>query len=74
MLVYGAGNGDGNRHNHDELPIVMVGNGGGAIKTNRHVRYPRNTPICNLYLSLLDILGVNEEKFGDSTGRLVDLT
>ncbi len=70
MLVYGAGNGDGNRHNHDELPVVMVGKGGGAIKTNRHVRYERNTPICNLYLSLLDILGVKEERFGDSTGRL----
>jgi hypothetical protein len=73
-LVYGSGNGDGNRHNHDDLPILLAGKGGGAIKTNRHVRYAKNTPICNLYLSLLDILGVKEETFGDSNGRLSDLT
>jgi hypothetical protein len=74
MLVYGSGNGDGNRHNHDDLPILLVGSAGGTISTGRHVRYPRNTPIANLYLEILDRMGVHEERFGDSTGRLPRLT
>jgi hypothetical protein len=74
MLVYGSGNGDGNRHNHDDLPILLVGKGGGTLSTGRHVRYPRNTPITNLYLEMLDRVGIREERFGDSTGRLPGLT
>lgn len=74
MLVYGSGNGDGNRHNHDDLPVVLVGKGGGTISTGRHIRYRRNTPITNLYLEMLDRMGVHEERFGDSTGRLPGLT
>jgi hypothetical protein len=73
MLVYGSGNGDGNRHNHDDLPILLVGKGGGTITTGRHVRYPRNTPIANLYLEMLDRMGVREQRFGDSSGRLPQL-
>lgn len=74
MIVYGSGIGDGNRHNHDDLPILLVGKGGGALKTGRHLRYPKETPLMNLYLVLLDQLGIHLEKFGDSTGRLTDLT
>jgi hypothetical protein len=74
MLVYGSGNGDGNRHNHDDLPILLVGKGGGTLSTGRHIRYPRNTPITNLYLDMLDRMGVREERFGDSNGRLAGLT
>jgi hypothetical protein len=74
MIVYGSGNGDGNRHNHDELPIVMVGKGGGTLRAGRHVRYPRNTPICNLYVELLDRMGCPAPSFGDSNGRLPNLT
>jgi hypothetical protein len=73
MLVYGGAIGDGNRHNHDELPILLAGNAQGSIKTGRHVRYPRGTPLCNLFLSMLDRVGVREETFGDGTGRLNDL-
>jgi hypothetical protein len=73
MVLYGSGNGDGNRHNHDNLPILLVGKGGGTLKTGRHVEYPQDTPLCNLYLSMLDRMGVHEEQFGDSTGRLTDL-
>jgi hypothetical protein len=73
MVLYGSGNGDGNRHNHDNLPILLVGKGGGTLKTGRHVEYPQDTPLCNLYLSMLDRMGVHEETFGDSTGRLTDL-
>jgi len=73
MIVYGGAIGDGNRHNHDELPLLLAGKGRGTITTGRHVRYPRGTPLCNLFLSMLDRVGVKEEKFGDGTGRLHDL-
>jgi len=73
MLVYGGAIGDGNRHNHDELPILLAGKGQGTVTTGRHVRYPRGTPLCNLFLSMLDRAGVHEERFGDGTGRLSDL-
>jgi hypothetical protein len=73
MVMYGSGIGDGNRHNHDNLPIAMFGSGGGALKTGRHVRYPRETPLTNLYVNMLGIVGVPVNNFGDSTGRLDDL-
>lgn len=69
-LVYGSGIGDGNRHNHDDLPILVAGRGGGAIKTGRHVKYDKGTPLNNLYLSILDNLGAPVDSLGDSTGRL----
>ncbi len=74
MIVYGSGNGDGNRHNHDELPVLLVGKGGGTLNSGRHVRYPRNTPICNLYVELLDRMGARVTSFGDSNGRLPNLS
>jgi hypothetical protein len=70
MIVYGSGNGDGNRHNHDDLPILLAGRGGGTIATGRHVRFPRETPLTNLFLSLLDRMGASVPSLGDSTGRL----
>ena len=70
MVVYGAGISDGDRHNHDELPILLAGGGGGTIKTNRHVRYAKETPMSNLFLSMFDRMGIREDKFGDSTGKL----
>ncbi len=74
MLVHGCAIGDGNRHNHDELPVLLAGGGGGTLAPGRHVRYPRNTPMNNLFLEMLDRMGVQEERFGDSTGRLPGLT
>jgi hypothetical protein len=73
MLLYGSGNSDGNRHNHDDLPILLMGKGGGTLRPGRHVRYRRETPLTNLYLSMLDRMGVNVPRFGDSTGRLAQL-
>jgi len=70
LVLYGAGISDGNAHNHDELPILLAGRGGGAVEPGRHLRFPRGTPLCNLYLSLLDRAGVREAAFGDSRGRL----
>lgn len=74
MLVYGAGISDGDRHNHDDLPILFAGRGGGAFVSNRHVVYPNNTPMANLFLTMLDRVGVRTDHLGDSTGRLEHLT
>jgi len=73
MIVYGSGIGDGNRHNHDNLPVLLAGKGGGTIQTGRHVRYERETPMNNLFLSMLDRVGAPIERLGDSTGRLPDI-
>lgn len=73
MLVYGSGIGDGNRHNHDDLPVLLVGRGGGSINPGRHVKYAANTPLNNLYLSLLDRFDAGVPVLGDSKGRLEGL-
>jgi hypothetical protein len=69
MIVYGSGLADGNRHTHEDLPVVVVGNGGG-LRLGTHVVYPKDTPMTNLYLTLLDKVGVRTESLGDSTGAL----
>ena len=70
MLLYGAGISDSNVHMHDNLPLVLVGGGAGRIKGGRHVRYPKDTPVTNLFLNMLDKLGVPADRIGDRTGRL----
>jgi len=70
LIVYGSGIGDGNRHNHDDLPVLLAGGGGGTLGPGRHLRVPAKTPMTNLYLSLLDRIGVHAERLGDSTGRV----
>jgi hypothetical protein len=70
LVVYGSGIRDGDRHDHDDLPILLAGRGGGKVRTGRHVRYDESTPLTNLYLALLDCVGVEAKAFGDSTGRL----
>ena len=73
MIVYGSGNSDGDRHNHDDLPILLMGKGGGTLKPGRHLVFPQNTPLNNLWLELLDRLNVDVDRFGDSNGRLKSL-
>ena len=73
MLVYGSGISDGNRHNKENLPVLLAGGGGGTLDTGRHVRYEQETPMCNLFLSMLDRVGVSVPFLGDSTGRLPNL-
>ena len=68
MIVYGAGMGDSNSHTSENLPILLAG--GGAGSGGHHVRYPEETPMANLHLSLLDKMGVPVESLGHSTGRL----
>jgi hypothetical protein len=73
MILYGSGNADGNRHTHSNLPIVLAGGGGGTLKTGRYVNHG-SQPLCNLFLSLADRMGVTGlERFGDSTGRIGDV-
>ncbi len=74
MIVYGSGISDGNRHNHDDLPILLAGRGGGTLKPGRHVRYPKETPLTNLYVGMLDRMGVHVDSFGDSKGKLESLS
>jgi len=74
MIIYGSALADGNAHQHNNLPTVMAGRAGGTIKPGRHLRLPDETPITNLYLSMLDRMGVPVDKLGDSTGRLEGLT
>src|SRR5262245_3168967 len=71
-IIYGSGMSDGNAHNHHNLPTILVGGGAGRIQGGRHLKYAPYTPVTNLFLSVLDKLGVPAEKIGDSTGK-VDL-
>jgi hypothetical protein len=73
LIVYGSGISDGNSHSHSNLPILLAGGASGAVKTGRHVRLEKETPMTNLYLSMLDIMGASIERFGDSTGKLRQL-
>ncbi|MFM9067367.1 MAG: DUF1552 domain-containing protein [Planctomycetota bacterium] len=70
MIVYGSGIGDGDAHNHDNLPIMLAGKAGGRLQTGRHLKFPNGTPLTNLYLSMLDWMSVPCDKLGDSSGRL----
>ena len=70
MIVYGGGIRDGNRHDHDRLPIIVAGHARGTFSPGRHITFNGETPMTNLYLSMLDRLGVPAERVGDSTGRL----
>lgn len=70
MVVYGSGISDGDRHNHDDLPVILAGNGGGAFQAGRHVDLGQKVPLSNLYVRMLNEFGVKTERFGDSTGEL----
>jgi hypothetical protein len=69
-LCYGSAISDGNKHNHDDLPVVLAGGGGGAFRGGRHLKLGKKTPICNLYLDMVARVGADIPKFGDSTGPL----
>lgn len=73
MVVYGGGISDGNRHNHDDLPILLAGKAGGTLKSGVHTTYANGTPMNNLFLSMLDRVGVPMDNLGDSTGKLQGL-
>jgi hypothetical protein len=74
IIVYGSGISDGDRHTHEDLPVLLAGGAAGGLATGRHIVYPADTPMTNLYLTLLDRVSVREETIGDSTGRIEHLT
>lgn len=74
MLLYGSGMGDSNAHTPRDLPILLAGGGTGQIKGGRHIRVPEGTPLSNLYLTMLNKLGVRAESIGDSTGQMHQLS
>ncbi|HKX26197.1 MAG TPA: DUF1552 domain-containing protein [Blastocatellia bacterium] len=70
VVVYGSSISDGNLHSHENLPVIMLGRGNGSLNPGRHIKYPEGPPMTNLFLALLDRLGVPTDKLGDSTEQL----
>jgi hypothetical protein len=73
MIQFGSSISDGNSHNPNNLPIVVAGGAGGQFKTGQHIASEKNTPLCNLYVSMLNAFGVEAESFGDSSGPIKEL-
>ncbi|NRB26675.1 MAG: DUF1552 domain-containing protein [Roseibacillus sp.] len=70
MFLLGSGISDGSLHVYTDLPTIIAGRGGGAIAANHHLKSPQGTPIANLWLSMIQVMGVQASKIGDSTGAL----
>ncbi|MEO8367810.1 MAG: DUF1552 domain-containing protein [Candidatus Solibacter sp.] len=74
LIVYGSGLSDGNVHTHDQLPTILAGRGGNFVSPGRHIIYQRETPVANLFATMIERVGVRPEHVGDSTGRLAGLS
>jgi hypothetical protein len=74
IVMYASSMSDGNDHSLQDLPIMLLGGGTGRLKGNNHIQYPKDTPVANLYLTLLDKLDIEADKFGDSSGTLDELS
>jgi hypothetical protein len=74
MVLYGGGLGDSNDHAHFDLPELVVGGGAGGLRGGRHLRYPKDTPVNNLLVSMLGKAGLPAERFGDATGQIKELS
>lgn len=70
MFMYGSNMSNSDRHNGHPLPTILVGGGAGKLRGGRHIELPEPTPIANLHLTVLQKVGVEREKFGDSTGTI----
>jgi hypothetical protein len=70
LIMFGSALGDGNRHTHHDLPIVLAGQAGGQMQTGRHIVLPSETPMANLFLTMLDYVGTPLDSMADSSGRL----
>jgi hypothetical protein len=73
MIVFGGAIADGNRHTHENLPVVLAGSAGGAFQTGRFLQAEKQ-PMSNLFVNMLNTFGVRTDQFGDSTGLLSELT
>lgn len=74
MITYGGALGNSDRHYHFDLPTLVAGGGAGAIKGGRHLRYPDDTPVANLHITLMEKMGVQVEKLGNSSGKFAELS
>jgi hypothetical protein len=70
MVLYGSGMGDGNVHSHDPISVLLGGGAIGQIKGGRHIQSPKGTSMGNLLLPMLEIAGIQQDKIGDSTGKI----
>lgn len=73
MIVYGCSISDGNRHRHEDLPVLLAGRGGGTITSGRSLSLKGEVPMANLYLAMLERMGAKADRFGDSTGSLKEI-
>lgn len=73
MIVYTSGLSDGNRHRHDDLPVILAGNAGGRLATGRHLRLSDERPMADLFVTMLDLVDAATDRFGDSQGRLDEI-
>lgn len=73
MILFGSSISDGNRHDPNNLPILLAGKAGGQLQAGQHIASPKNTPLCNLYQTMLGAMGVETEGFGDSNGLIEDM-
>ena len=73
LILYGSGMSNSNVHNHAPLPIFIAGGAAGRLKGGRHLKYPENTPMSNLLLTILEKAGIHQESVGDSTGLLTEV-
>jgi len=70
LVFYGSGLRDGNRHDPTDLPILLVGGQGAGVASGAHLRFPKHTKLCHLYVSMLNAFGIPTERFGDAQGPL----
>jgi Protein of unknown function (DUF1552) len=73
LILYGSGMSNSNVHNHSPLPVLVAGGAAGKMKGGRHLKYPENTPMANLLLTILNKAGIQQESVGDSTGLLAEV-
>jgi len=73
LLLYGSAMSNSNVHNHGPLPVLIAGGAAGKLKGGRHIKYPENTPMSNLLMTILDKAGIPQESVGDSTGFLSEV-
>lgn len=73
MIVFAGVIRDGDRHDPHDLPILLCGSGGGRLATGDHLRFRHDTPLTNLYVTMLDAFGCPVQRFSDSTGALDEL-
>jgi hypothetical protein len=73
LYLYGSGMGNPNVHDHINLPIIVAGGAAGKMQGGRHIQYQEATPLANLHLTLLEKVGVSQDSFADSDGKVDQL-